>query len=98
MATLYISEFGDNGVAQRNVQVASKPALTTQTVAISASSAQSAAFSSQTTYIRVHTDVICSTVVGANPTATTAGERLAADNTEYFRVQPGHKIAVIANT
>lgn len=99
MATLYVTEFATmpviGGVA---VQIAPRPALATQTIAISGASTQSSAFGATTRYIRIHTDAICSTAVGSNPTATTSGERLAADNTEYFAVQPGDKIAVISNT
>ncbi len=99
MATLYIAEFamlpqGSGG----QPQIAPRPALTTQTVAIGGSSTQSAAFSAQTTYIRVHSDAICSTAVGSNPTATATSERMSAESTEYFGVTPGHKIAVITNT
>ena len=47
--------------------------------------------------IRVHCDVACSISVGANPTATGADVRLAANQTEYFGVQIGQRIAVIAN-
>ena len=47
--------------------------------------------------IRVHCDVACSVSVGANPTATHADARLAPNQTEYFGVQVGQRIAVIAN-
>ena len=47
--------------------------------------------------IRVHCDVACSISVGPNPTATHADVRLAPNQTEYFGVQVGQRIAVIAN-
>jgi hypothetical protein len=97
MATAYITEFRNLGL-DGGAQIAPRPGLASQTVAIGGTSAQSTAFSGSTRYIRVHVDAVCSSAVGANPTATIAGERMAADNTEYFAVNPGDKIAFITNT
>lgn len=102
MATVYVTEFA--GVARTQfggsfTQVALCAELANQTVAIGGSSAQSAAFNPSTTLIRVHTDAICSVKVGgASPTATAANARMAANQTEYFGVTPGDKLAVITNT
>lgn len=96
MATLYITEFASGAPAGN--PVASRPALASQTVAITAGSVQSNAFSDRTTLIRVHTDAICSVAVGENPSALTTSSRMAGDQTEYWSVTPGHKLAVIANT
>lgn len=93
MATVYVSEYGDI-----RANAAFEPRVADQTVAIGAGSAQSAAFNAATRFIRVHTDAICSIDIGANPTATATKSRLAAGQTEYFYVYPGHKIAVITNT
>ena len=100
MATLYISEYAE---VRRNPAgginpVVLEPPLAEQTVALSGTSAQSSAFGANTRFIRVHTDAICSILVGSNPTATTAKKRLPADHTEYFEVTPGDKIAGITNT
>lgn len=100
MAVCYISEYPSGGFlgsfgVSGNVQ---EPEITTQTVAIGVGSAQSAAFNQNTRYIRVHTDAICSILIGSNPTALVTSKRLAANQTEYFTVSPGHKLAVIANT
>lgn len=97
MATLYISEYADVALAG-SIQIAPEPPLAEQTVAIGGASAQSSAFGASTRIIRVHTDAICSVLVGADPTATAAKKRLAAGQTEYFAVAPGAKIAVITNT
>ena len=100
MAILYISEFnaqahdGENNIAP----IARLPSNVDQTVAIGGSTTASSAFASNTNFIRVHTDSICSIAVGITPTATTSNLRLAAGQTEYFAVSPGLKIAVIANT
>lgn len=100
MATLYISEYTEAAFGQvvRGLPVAAEPPVAEQTVTLSGTSAQSSAFNAKTRIIRVHTDAICSILVGANPTATTAKKRLPADWTEYFAVQSGDKIAGITNT
>lgn len=99
MATLYISEFVDAGrFAGNNVSVAKEPCLVEQTVAIGGTSTQSSAFNSNTQLVRLHTDAICSVKFGTNPTATATTKRLAANQTEYFAVAPGLKVAVITNT
>lgn len=99
MAYLFITEYDRLGTDTRtDVEVGREPALATQRVAISGSSAQSAAFNANTKFVRIHTDQICSILFGANPTATTSTTRLAADSTEYFGVTGGHKVAVINNT
>lgn len=100
MATLYIAEFTESAFGQiaGHAPVAALPAVTEQTVAISGTSNASNAFGNQTEIIRVHTDTTCSILVGTGtPVATAAKLRMVADQTEYFAVQPGDKIAVITN-
>jgi hypothetical protein len=97
-ATLYISEYGAPTFTPYAYQAAQTPELTHQIVAIGGSSVQSAAFSANTTLIRVHTDAICSVQIGGtNPTATATSARFIAGQTEYFIVHPGDKLAVITN-
>lgn len=102
MATVYITEFNAleqlSGQIANYGQVAHQGPIAEQVVAIGGASTQSAAFNAKTKLIRVHTDAICSIKVGTNPTALTTSARMAADQTEYFGVVPGQKIAVIANT
>jgi hypothetical protein len=73
------------------------PPIAEQTVAITTET-DSTAFNAKTRYIRVHADAICSIAVGVAPTASTSTMRLSAGQTEYFGVQPGHKVSVISNT
>lgn len=73
-----------------------EPARVQQQVAIGAASAQSAAFDSATTFVRVHTDTPARIAFGVNPTATSASMRMSPGATEYFEVRYGHKVAVIA--
>lgn len=99
MAVVYITEHSIPTLIHGGLNpVAKMPALAEQTVAIGGASVQSNAFSSNTRMIGVHTDAICSILIGSNPTATASKRRLAANTTEYFEVTPGDKIAVITNT
>lgn len=97
MAVLYITEYAGVGYAGGVIPVGAEPGLD-QTVAISGSSAQSAALGNNTTLVRIHTDAICSVKFGTSPTALSTSRRMAANQTEYFSVTPGIKIAVISNT
>lgn len=99
MATLYIAEFAAlSGTANFPVAGAFAPPIAEQTVGISGSSAPSAAFNTNTKFVRIHTDAICSIKFGASPTAAATNMRMAANQTEYFGVVPGQKVAVITNT
>jgi hypothetical protein len=48
--------------------------------------------------IRVNVDAPCSIAIGPNPTAVNTAKRLSQNQTEFFVVQPGHRLAVIQNT
>lgn len=97
MASLYVSEYRDvQSVGGGSAQVPTGW-IRDQKVAIGGVSTQSLAFDGATRCIRIHTDAICSYVVGANPTATDSNARLAADQENYIGVQGDQKIAVIAN-
>jgi hypothetical protein len=96
---VWISEFGvltatnSGGVP---AQAAALPALVDQsTLDLSGGTAQtSAAFGGQTRYIRVICEVQCSILVGG--TATTSKLLLPALSPEYFGVQAGATVSVIA--
>lgn len=99
MATLYIAEYSTMPtLPSGQPQIAAEPSIADQTVTISGTSAQSAAFSVQTNYIGVTCDGIWSRKIGKSPTATAAGFRIPADAILYFAVQPGDKIAGVTNT
>ncbi len=102
MAVLYLTEYARQGVdaRSRGLVVPEEPPVANQTVAIGAGSVQSSAVNALTSFIRIHTDAICSIEIGTNPTATTSTRRLAANTTEYFAVPQGqsYKVAVITNT
>lgn len=98
MATVYITEYQKLSGSGTPFQAPLEPPNASQTVAIGGSTVQSAVFNKHTYLIRVHTDAICSIEVGANPTATAASKRFAANQTEYFAVTPTLRLAVITNT
>lgn len=95
MASLYITEYPHLFGLHSPVPVGAPSA--TQKITIGAST-QSAAFSTNTRLVRLHTDGICSIVLGANPTATTNDARFAANQTEFWGVAGGDKVAVVTNT
>ena len=98
-ATAYVTEFSWNPQTVVYQAAMTGPGLyiTTQTLAIGVSSVSSAAFSQSTTLIRINVDTTCSVSFGTAPTATTTSMRIPANQTEYFVVPPGTKVAVIAN-
>jgi hypothetical protein len=101
LAKLYISEFSD--VLQTGngpVQIAAQPSLVDQApVTVGVTANVSSAFGAATRFIRVHTDVICSILISAVGTAATANNaRMAANQTEYFKVNAGDFLSVITNT
>lgn len=100
MAVLYITEYKAlaQTVIRQNVAAPGAYAVAEQHLAIGASSVASAAFNTATTYIMVHTDAICSLAFGPTPTAVATAHRMAANETRFYGVNPGDKIAVITNT
>lgn len=62
-------------------------------------SAQSAAFGSQTEYVRIASDADIYILFGANPTAVATANSstifIPADQPEIFKVSPGEKVAFI---
>lgn len=78
---------------------AEPPVATPQVIDFSGGATASAAFNAKTTFIRVHTNAICSLRFStAGTAATTSYPRMAASSTEFYGVQPGDKVNVIINT
>lgn len=97
MPTLYITEFKEmpnNRDIKNFPQAAMLPALTTQAVSFTTSTA-SAAFGVDTRFVRIQADADCHIKGGTDPTATTSDLPLVAGAPEYFGVTPGQKIAAI---
>jgi hypothetical protein len=97
MATLWIREYRDSGVAGagRPIPVAAEPG-TDQTPVTFTTSTQSAAFGATTRFITIIGSAAFHYVVGSNPTATTNALKVPADVPHDIAVTAGHKIAVIA--
>lgn len=98
--TLDISHYREiaRDVLGSSVQAGREPALSTDQVVIGAGSLQSAPFPDNCALIRVHAAVTCRIAIGADPTAAATSPRMAAGQTEFFGVMPGHRIAVITST
>ena len=102
MSILYISEYTELPTAlYANYRpMAPEPTIRDQTLAIGGTSV-STTFTTFTNFVRLHCDTICSVSFSnssATATATVLSKRLAQNQTEYFSVQPGGSVAVIANT
>jgi len=99
MAVAYITEFErPQDGPTFPMQAAYMNNVTNQYLAVGAE-VKSSAFAASTKFIRFHTDAACHIAFGANPTAVNAQSmRLAAGQTEYFGVNPGEKVSVIASS
>ena len=85
---VWISEFSVLGGPPGPTQIATLPSITNQaTLDISGGVQSSAAFNSQTKYIRVYCEVQCAVKSGG--TATTADTPIPALSPEYFGVAAG---------
>ena len=76
------------------MHIAMRP-TTTEKLASSGTSSQTAAFADNIEYVRVIADADCHIEFGVNPTATNAKIFLEAKSYEYFKVSAGEKVAVI---
>lgn len=95
---VYIREYADVAVLATTVgQAGAEPAVADQKLTLSGSTASSA-FNVNTKMVRIHTDEIISVKFGTAPTAAATDARMAANTTEFFGVQPNHKVAAITNT
>ena len=101
MATLYITEYQGLAPGEKaNVLATQAVPNASQTVAISATSASSAPFQPNTSWVDISTDTTCSIAFNAgnaagfgqtavNATATAANYRLAANERARFYVKQG---------
>ena len=98
-ATLYINELvnGVSTVGTTLPQVPPQPSIANQIVGLSGSSALSGAFNSRTRVVSLICDEGCSISIGASPTATTSNYLLQQGVQVSFGVNPGDKVAAIAN-
>lgn len=74
-----------------------EPSRTVQQIDITGASESSDPVSDVTRFVRVHADTTCRIAFGKNPVATSASQRLPGGATEFYGIDPGTKIAVIAS-
>lgn len=74
-----------------------RPNTSLTAVTLSGTSAQSGAVSAATTVVRLASTVDCFVAIGANPTAVLNTCFLPAGSPEYFRCEPGDKVAGISS-
>lgn len=100
MATLYITEYSQQGAdsSAHTVPAALVPEVAVQAVAISGTSAASAAFAGNTTIVRLQSDTACWVTFATSPTATTSKTPLSANSPEYFSVIAGSGLKVAGIT
>lgn len=101
MSNLYISEYERMPTAIPGLggtQIALEPRAAAQKVSFTGTPGLSAAFGTATKFIMIHTDGICSYLVGTAPTAATTDMRMPADTTMFIAVGQGQKISAITNT
>ena len=97
MTKVYVSEYSTLPVIPGGQpQIAPEPPLATQVIDYSGGVA-SITVGTQTRYVRLQNDSICSMSFTAT-NATTSDARSPAENIEYKAVQPGSKISAITNT
>lgn len=104
MSTLYITEFqylpqlNSNDVV---IPAPFAPGLAEQRISLTGASAASAAFNANTVLVMVHADDICSlawSTDSSSPTAVITAQRMAANETRFYGVRGGGKVAAILNT
>jgi hypothetical protein len=97
VATLYIDEYPQVPSWVPVTLVPGDP-LAVQSISIGASSVQSAPFNPFTRMVLIATDTACSIAFGPNPTADPLYRRMAANETRFYAVNQGERVAVIVNT
>lgn len=106
MANVSITEFQGLGYVASGTDgmsfkvPAQAPYYSTVTVVeqpLMTSAGTSPAFGQYSRLVRVHTDAPIKVSIGGAPGATSASPRLAANQTEYFSVNPGDKLAWITS-
>ena len=88
-----LNVFGDVDAPKGAMQAAQNP-LVSNSITLSGSNQQSAAFNASTRLVRVVATVAAYVAFGSNPDATASPRvYMAAGSTDYFAVEPGQKIA-----
>ena len=78
------------------VMAGAEPSRATQNVAITALPVQSQQFDSATRFVRIHAPDAVRIAFGESPEASATSTLLPAGATEFFGVQPFHRVSVLA--
>lgn len=96
MSTVSVTQFSAVGsVSNGSLMCPQTPFISTEDINASTVSAQSAAFDSQTRFVRILSDANVRVRFGSNPTATATDMPIRANSPEFVAVVSGDKIAVI---
>lgn len=96
MSTVSVTQFSAVGsVSNGSLMCPQAPFIATEDISASTTSAQSAAFDSQTRFVRIMSDANVRVRFGSNPTATATDMPIRANSPEFVAVVSGDKIAVI---
>lgn len=105
MAKLYITEYTQLALDSRGLPLQAGDEtgwVADQVIDFTAGSTQSAALNTNTKFVRMSADAVCSVRFAANPTATVNNRRLPANTIEYVGVKGdvagGLRVAAVANT
>ena len=100
MATLYITEINALGYDSvlGAIPAPRVPPVAEQAISIGVASEQSNEFNQNTNIVMVNTDTACSLAFGPDPVSNTTAHRMGANETRFYSVIPGQRLAVIANT
>jgi hypothetical protein len=96
---LFLTEYRDaaRDTGSNFIAAGLEPAVNDTSVTASGTTAQSAAFNAQTSFVMVHAQEAVCLAWGTNPTATTAKQRMAAGETRFYGIPAGQgfKVAYI---
>lgn len=98
MANLSVGEYGNlgNDLQGGIIPAGREPATVIQNVTFSTGLVgRSSAFTKDTRFVRLVSDVNVRLRFGDNPTATASDALMVAGQTEFFSVGPGMKVSVI---
>jgi len=97
---LFLTEYRDSArdTGSNFIAAGMEPAVAEQQIVASGTSAQSALFNNQTSFVMVHAQEAVCLKWGANPVAVTTAQRMAAGETRYVGIPAGRgfRVAVIA--
>lgn len=98
MGKCYITEYFDTPQRQGSgIQCGVEPGVRNASSPLTFTThVESAAFGTQTKFVRIYVDAACHFVFGDAPVATTDDAKMGEGHTEIFGVYPGHKISVVA--